>query len=100
MATLKEILIRDKEFRVRYYVADQVAPRLAERRMLEELKRASASDPDTRVRRRALEVYYELLGTAETIGSIAKLGEEVEELKKENRELRERLSKLDRATES
>jgi len=100
VATLKEILIRDKEFRVRYYVADQVAPRLAERRMLEELKRASASDPDTRVRRRALEVYYELLGTAETIGSIAKLGEEVEELKKENRELRERLSKLDRATES
>ena len=100
VATLKEILLRDKEFRVRYYVADQVAPRLAERRMLEELKRASVSDRDTRVRRRALEVYYELLRTAETISSIAKLGEEVEGLKKENRELRERLSRLDRPTDS
>ncbi|HLQ20788.1 MAG TPA: HEAT repeat domain-containing protein, partial [Nitrososphaerales archaeon] len=100
VAALKEILLRDKEFRVRYYVADQVAPRLAERRMLEELKRASVSDRDTRVRRRALEVYYELLRTAETISSIAKLGEEVEGLKKENRELRERLSRLDRPTDS
>jgi len=99
VATLKEILLRDKEFRVRYYVADQVAPRLAERRMLEELKRASVSDRDTRVRKRALEVYYELLRTAETISSIAKLGEEVEGLKKENRELRERLSRLDRPTD-
>jgi aminopeptidase N len=98
VATLKEILLRDKEFRVRYYVADQVAPRLAERRMLEELKRASVSDQDTRVRRRALEAYYELLRTAETISSIAKLGEEVEGLKKENRELRERLSGLERPT--
>jgi len=100
VAALKEILLRDKEFRVRYYVADQVAPRLAERRMLEELKRASVSDRDTRVRRRALEVYYELLRTAETISSIAKLGEEVEGLKKENRELRERLSRLDRPRDS
>ena len=100
VARLKEILLRDKEFRVRYYVADQVAPRLAERSMLEELKRSSVSDQDTRVRRRALEVYYELLGTAETISSIAKLGEEVEGLKKENRELRERLSKLDRPASS
>ncbi|TMQ01200.1 MAG: hypothetical protein E6K99_00745 [Thaumarchaeota archaeon] len=99
VAVLKEILLRDKEFRARYYVADQVAPRLAERRMLEELKRASVSDRDTRVRRRALEVYYELLRTAETISSIAKLGEEVEGLKKENRELRERLSRLDRPTD-
>ena len=79
---------------VRYYVADQVAPKLAERRMLEELKRSSVSDQDTRVRRRALEAYYELLGTAEKIGSIARLGEEVERLKQENRELRERLPKL------
>ena len=99
VAMLKEILLRDKEFRVRYYVADQVAPRLADRRMLEELKRASVSDPDPRVRRRALEAYYELLRTAETISSIAKLGEEVEGLKKENRELRERVSRLDRQTD-
>src|SRR3989441_1521383 len=96
VATLKEILLRDKEFRIRYYAADQVAPRLAERRMLEELKRESVSDRDPRVRRRALEVFYQLLRTAETISSIAKLGEEVEGLKKENRELRERLSRLDR----
>jgi len=68
--------------------------------MLDELKRASVSDQDTRVRRRALEVYYELLGTAETISSVAKLGEEVEGLKKENRELRERLPRLDRPTDS
>jgi len=84
---LKDILLRDKEFRVRLYLVSDVIRYLGDRRFLEEVKESSRMDRDPRVRRRALETYYELSASAEVSTTISKLKAEVEELKEENRRL-------------
>lgn len=84
---LKDILLRDKEFRVRLYLVGDVIRHLSDKRFLEEVKESSRTDRDPRVRRRALETYYELSASAEVSTTVSKLKAEVEELKEENRRL-------------
>ena len=57
---LIEILLKDKEFRVRHYLARQLIPSLNDPRFLEAVGRASRTDKDFRIRRKALEVGYRL----------------------------------------
>ena len=84
---LKEILLHDKEFRVRAFLVDVLLRALQDRRFLEPLKEASRSDPQLGVRRKALGLYYEMAATAEASEAMAKLKSEVEQLKEENRRI-------------
>jgi len=77
LAVLKELLLGNKEFRVRQFLVDELIPKLGERRMMNELKEASQSDQDYRIRRRALEVYYELL-SAKAFDEVGKVGDRAE----------------------
>jgi aminopeptidase N len=88
LAVLKQTLLKDTEFRVRQYLVSEVLPVLADRRMVETLIESSRSDRDPRIRRRALELYHELTGTLEAPATMARLREEVERLREENRLLR------------
>lgn len=80
---LKQILLSDKEFRVRFYLVDKILSAVHDRRFLDALRAASKIDRDPRVRRRSLEVYYDILGESEAAESVAKLKEEVERLRKQ-----------------
>lgn len=84
---LKEILLHDKEFRVRLYLISGLLRDLADSRFAEALQGVSKNDRNGSIRRQALEVYYELAATGEHAGAVAKLTAEVESLKDENRKL-------------
>ena len=79
--TIKEMLLRDKEFRVREYIVGKLIPSLGDARFLDALKEASRTDRDPRIRRKALEVFHSLSEASEASKTIAKLGYEVEQLK-------------------
>ena len=81
LPTIKEILLRDKEFRVREYIVAKLIPSLGDARFLDTLKEASRTDRDPRVRRKALEVFHSLSEAAEASKTIARLGYEVEQLR-------------------
>jgi aminopeptidase N len=81
---LKQILLKDREFRVRFHLVSKVIPTLGDRRLIDAVKESSTTDKDPRVRRKALEVYYELSASAEVSGTITKLKDEVERLKEQN----------------
>ncbi|MDA4126146.1 MAG: M1 family aminopeptidase [Thaumarchaeota archaeon] len=85
--TLKDILLHDKEFRVRLQVVNQLVRPLGDRRFMDEVREASKTDQELRIRRKALETYYELANAAEYSAVAAKLRLEVEELKEDNRKL-------------
>lgn len=84
---LKEIILHDREFRVRLQVVNQLVRPLGDKRFIEEVREASKCDQDPRVRRAALETYYELAGLVERSAEVSKLRAEVELLKEENRRL-------------
>jgi aminopeptidase N len=84
---LKEILLNDKEFRVRLFLVSQVLRPLGDKRFLDAVRESSKADRDPRVKRRALETYYELASATESANAISKLKVEIEELKEENRRL-------------
>ncbi len=84
---LKGILEDPRDFRVRLYLVNSLVRTLEDRRFIEALKKASGSDREAKVRRKALEVYYQLSASAESSAAISKLRAEVEELKDENRRL-------------
>jgi len=84
---LKDILLHDKDFRVRLYLVNQLVRTLGDRRFMEEVREASRVDQELKVRRKALETYYELAGSAERSAALSKLQAEVEEIKEENRRL-------------
>lgn len=81
LPTIKEMLLRDKEFRVREYIVAKLIPSLGDARFLDALKEASKTDRDPRVRRKALEVFHSLSEAAEASKMVARLGYEVEQLK-------------------
>ncbi|MDA4121510.1 MAG: M1 family metallopeptidase [Thaumarchaeota archaeon] len=89
---LKEILLHDKEFRVRSFLVSQVVRPLGDKRFLDALRESSRSDRDPRVKRRALETYYELASANESAQAITKLKAEIEELREENRGLAKSMS--------
>jgi aminopeptidase N len=84
---LKDILLKDKEFRVRIYLVDQVVRPLVDKRFVKEVRAASESDKDPRVRRKALETYHELAAAVESSAAVTKLKAEVEQLKEDVRRL-------------
>ncbi len=79
--TISEMLLKDKEFRVREYIVSKLIPSLGDARFLDTLKEASRTDRDPRVRRKALEVFHSLTEAGEASKTIARLGYEVEQLK-------------------
>ena len=82
---LKEILLHDKEFRVRIYLVDVLMRTLQDMRLVSALKEASHSDPQLSVRRKALHLYHQLASVQESNETLAKLRAEVEQLKEEAR---------------
>jgi aminopeptidase N len=84
---LKEILRGDKEFRVRLHLVNYLIRPLGDKRFLQSVKESSASDPDLRVRRKALETFYELAAAGESAAAITKLKSEIEALKEESRRI-------------
>ena len=78
---LKEILLHDKEFRVRLYLVDVLMRSVQDLRLLGALKEASQSDPQLSVRRKALHLQHQLSSMQETNEALAKLRAEVEQLK-------------------
>lgn len=82
---LKEIMLRDKEFRVRLYVVDVLMRTLQDPRLLQTLKEASQVDTHYSVRRKALHLYHQLASEQETGETLARLRAEVEQLKEESR---------------
>jgi len=84
---LKEILLHDKEFRVRLYLVSALIRELADGRFIDALREVSKKERNGSIRREALEVYYDLTGVAEQSATLARLKSEVEELKEENRKI-------------
>jgi aminopeptidase N len=78
---IREMLLKDKEFRVREHIVAKLIPSLGDTRFLDTLGEASRTDRDPRVRRKALEVFHSLSEAAEASKTIARLGHEVEQLK-------------------
>jgi aminopeptidase N len=86
---IKDIILRDKEVRVRLYAVNDLVRVLGDRRFIEEVHSAR-SDRDLRVRRKGLETYHELAASAELSGAMSNLKAQLEELKEENRKLAKR----------
>ena len=84
---LKGILGDPRDFRVRVYLVNDLLRSLGDRRFIDSLEKASKSDREAHVRRKALEVFYLLSASAEASATITKLKAEVEELKEETRRL-------------
>ena len=84
---LKEILKRDKEFRVRQYMVSALLKELADGRFTDILEEVARKDRNGGIRRSALEAFYEISGGVEKSTALTKLRAEVEELKEENRKL-------------
>ena len=82
---LKDLLLHDKEFRVRMQIVEFVVRPLGDVRFLETLEMAAQSDQQLKIRRKALEVYHELASMVETSDSVAKLRAEIDVLREENR---------------
>jgi len=83
---VRKIIRGDKEFRVRLYAVNDLVRTLGDRRFMQEVHDAR-SDPDLRVKRKALEAYNELASGAEASTALTNLKAEVEQLKEENRKL-------------
>ena len=84
---LKDMLLRDKEYRVRLYLVSVLLRELADGRFVDALAEVARGDRNGSVRREALEVFYELSRQAEQTAAIAALRAEVEGLKEENKKL-------------
>ncbi len=84
---LKDILLHDKEFRVRLWLVDFLLRTVQDRRFVDALREASKSDQQLHVRRKALGLYYDFASSAESSEAMAKLRAEIEQLKEENRSI-------------
>ncbi|MDA4118601.1 MAG: HEAT repeat domain-containing protein, partial [Thaumarchaeota archaeon] len=93
MALLKELLLKDKEYTVRAQVLETVND-LIDRRFLPTVKDAAEKDVDPRLRRRAMEVALRLSEATSFEGMVSEVKDDVEKVKKESRELRERFSSM------
>jgi aminopeptidase N len=85
LPALREILLHDKEHRVRLHLVGDLIGTLQDLRFLEALKEASRSDPQLSVRRKALQLYHRLSSEREVNETLAGLRAEVERLKEEGR---------------
>ncbi len=83
---IKDIILHDRDVRVRIYAVNSLVRPLGDRRFVEVMA-ATRGDPDSRVRRKGLETYHELAASAEFSAAVTRLKAEVDELKDENRRL-------------
>ncbi|MGA2664724.1 MAG: M1 family aminopeptidase [Nitrososphaerales archaeon] len=95
LVILREIALGDGDFVVRSQLLETVAE-LKDARFAETLGRVAEEDADNRNRRRAVEVLEEL-SSDEPGAAVARLRDQVEKLRAEGREMRDALSRLERA---
>ena len=93
VATLKDLLLEDKEYTIRTQVLE-VASELLDRRLLAAVKEASEKDVDPRARRRAMEVALRLEDATSVERALSDVKDDLEKVRAESRELRERLSSM------
>ena len=84
---IKEIILGDKEFRVKQQAVESLVKPLGDTRFLEVMHEASEKEILKPIRRKALETYHELAASAESMTALSKLREEVDQLKEENKRL-------------
>jgi len=84
---LKDLLLQDKEHRVKLYLVSGLLRELADGRFVETLAKVSKTDRNASVRREALEVFYELSRQTDQTATITELKAEVEALREEKRKL-------------
>ncbi len=94
LETLKEMAVKDPDFVVRDQLLELVAS-LGDRRFTETLRKVAEQDSDNRNRRRALEI-LEDFAALDPSAAVSGLKDEVEGLKREGRELRDALSRIER----
>jgi len=82
---LKDMLLHDKEYRVRLYLVSGLLRELADGRFVETLAKVSNTDRNASVRREALEVFYELTRQTDQMAAVTELRAQVEGLKEERR---------------
>ena len=80
LPVVREILLQDKEFRVRQYVAATLIRDLGDARLADTLEGLSRKDRNGGIRRSALETYHELAGGVGGPTPLARLRVEVEGL--------------------
>jgi aminopeptidase N len=90
---VKEIATNDGDFTVRFQALMAIGE-LADRRFIDILPQIAEHDRDNRARRKAVELLVDLESQNQD-GGVAALKEEVASLKRENDEVRDRLSKIE-----
>jgi HEAT repeat protein len=88
---LRDLLLEDKEYAVRSQVLETVSE-LLDRRLLAAVKEAAEKDVDPRARRRAMEVALRLSEASPVEKALSEVKDDLERVKAEHRELRERFS--------
>ncbi|MCL4355652.1 MAG: HEAT repeat domain-containing protein [Nitrososphaerota archaeon] len=82
---IKEVLLHDKEYRVRQILLATVIKELQDRRLLDALREVSRSDLRPGLRRKALERYHEIAASTGPSEELEKIRGEVEVLRQELR---------------
>jgi aminopeptidase N len=93
VALLKDLLLEDKEYTVRAQVLETVSD-LIDRRLLPAVKQAAEKDADPRANRRAMEVALRLSDSSSVERALSEVKGDLERVKAENREFRERASSM------
>jgi aminopeptidase N len=93
VALLRDILLEDKEYTVRAQVLETVSE-LLDKRLLAAVKEAAEKDVDPRARRRAMEVALRLAEASPVEKALSEVKDELEKVKTEGREFRERFSSM------
>ena len=93
VATLRELLLEDKEYTMRAQVLEVISE-LLDRRLLPAVREASEKDVDPRARRRAMEVALRLAEASSLEKALSDVKDEVERVRLESKEFRERFSSM------
>jgi aminopeptidase N len=96
---LKDILLKDKQVRVRIAVLNATLSEIKDQRLKETLAQASAIDPDNRVRRRALELYHVLSREIPTVARLNDLETKVRSITEDERKLEDKVDRLKKLEE-
>jgi aminopeptidase N len=96
VALLRELLLEDREYIVRAQVLETVSD-LLDRRLLPAVREAAEKDVDPRAKRRAMEVALRLSDASAVEKALRDVKDDLERVKAENREFRERSSGMELA---
>jgi HEAT repeat protein len=93
VALLKALLLEDKEYTVRAQVLETVSE-LLDKRLLAAVREAAEKDVDPRAKRRAMEVALRLADATSVEKALSDVKDDLERVKSETREFRERFSSM------